>query len=358
MIELKNLGLELVGKEIFSDLNLKVERGEKIGIIGGEGSGKSSLLDIIAGRLIQTEGEVKVDGEVLTVTGSISADFSEVRFAEMSAIEKLKRTLRGLNDAEIILLLDEPTKNLDADGIEWLINFLREKKDLTAIIVSGDRYFLNSTCKEIIRLGNFFVDIKNFPCEETENFEPDDLTAPVVLEVEKLLKVRDGETLFKHINFTVRKGQKIAFVGKNKNGKSKLMKSLVTAAQNPNSNGGIEHGEIKFSSGVKVAYMPQVFSSQTAKTEISKLQNSGANFLFLDSPTSCLDLPMIESLEKGLKNFKGNVIFIDDDRTFINSIANRIMDIAPSGTVDRICSYEDFLKNETVLQQIKEKYNG
>ena len=358
MVEIKNLGLELIGREIFSDLNLKMERGDKIGIIGGEGSGKSSLLDIIAGRLMQTEGEVKVNGEVFTVTGSISTDFSEVRFAEMSAIEKLKRTLRGLNDEEIVLLLDEPTKNLDSDGIEWLINFLNERKNLTAIIVSGDRYFLNSTCKDIIRLGNFFVDIKNFPCGETENFEAEDLTSPAVLEVERLLKVRDGETLFKHINFTVRKGQKIAFVGKNKIGKSRLIKILVSAAQNPNSNGGVEHGEIKFASGVKVAYMPRVYSGQAARTEISKLQNSNANFLFLDSPTACLDLPMIESLEKGLKNFKGNIIFTDDDRTFINSIANRIMDIAPTGTVDRISTYEDFLKNETVRLQIKEKYNN
>ena len=358
MIEIKNLGLQLVGRNIFSDLNLKMERGDKVGIIGGEGSGKTSLLDIIAGRLMQTEGDLKVDGEVFTVTGGISADFSEVRFAEMTAIEKLKRTLRGLNDEEIILLLDEPTKNLDADGVEWLINFLNDRKNLTAMIASSDRYFLKSVCGEnIIRLGNFFIDIINFPCAETEIFSASDLTSPAVLEVEKLLKVRDGETIFKHINFTIRKGQKIAFVGRNKIGKSRLIKILFSAAQNPNSNGGIEHGEIKFASGVRAAYMPRVYSAQAAKAEISKLQNSNANFLFLDSPTACLDLPMTEALETGLKKFKGNIIFMDDDRTFVNAIANRIMDIAPTGTVDRICSYEDFLKNETVLQQIKEKYN-
>ena len=357
MIEIKDLELELVGRKIFSGLNLKMERGEKVGIVGGEGSGKTSLLDIIAGRLLQTSGDVKVEGEVFTVTGGIFADFSEVRMAEMTAIEKLKRTLRGLKDDEIILLLDEPTKNLESDGVEWLINFLRERKNLTTIIASSDRYFLNSTCKNIIRLGNFFIDIINFPCDETEKFSADDLTAPVVLEVEKLLKVRDGETIFKHINFTVRKGQKIAFVGRNKIGKSRLMKSLLTAARDPKSNGGIEHGEIKFSQGVRVAYMPRVYSGKAAKAEISKLQNSNANFLFLENPTACLDLPMIEALETGLKKFQGNIILIDDDRNFINAIANRIMDIAPTGTVDRISSYEDFLKNETVRQQIKEKYN-
>lgn len=356
MIEIKNLGLELVGRKIFSDLNLKMERGDKVGIVGGEGSGKTSLLDIIAGRLLQTSGEVKVTGEVFTVTGGISADFSEVRMAEMTAIEKLKRLLRGLKDDEIILLLDEPTKNLESDGVEWLIKFLNERKNLTTIIASSDRYFLNSTCKNIIRLGNFFIDIINFPCEE-EKFAADDLTAPIVLEVEKLMKVRDGETIFKHVNFTIRKGQKIAFVGRNKIGKSRLMKSLLTAARDPKSNGGIEHGEIKFAQGVRVAYMPRVYSGKAAKAEIEKLQNSNANFLFLENPTACLDLPMIEALETGLKKFQGNIILIDDDRNFINAIANRIMDIAPTGTVDRISSYEDFLKNETVRQQIKEKYN-
>jgi len=357
LVEIKDLGLELVGRKIFSGLNLKMERGEKVGIVGGEGSGKTSLLDIIAGRLMQTSGEVKVDGEVFTVTGGIFTDFSEVRMAEMTAIEKLKRTLRGFKDDEIILLLDEPTKNLESDGVEWLINFLNERKNLTTIIASSDRYFLNSTCKNIIRLGNFFIDIINFPCAETEKFLPDDLTAPIVLEVEKLLKVRDGETIFKHINFTIRKGQKIAFVGRNKIGKSQLMKTLLTAARNPNSNGGIEHGEIKFATGVRVANMPRVYSGKAAKAEISKLQDSDANFLFLENPTACLDLPMIEALETGLKKFQGNIILIDDDRNFINAICNRIMDIAPSGTVDRISSYEDFLKNETVRQQIKEKYN-
>ena len=357
MVEIKNLGLQLVQKEIFSGVNLTMKRGDKVGIIGGEGSGKSSLLDIIAGRLLPTSGEIKVSGEVFTVTGNIYADFSELRMAEMSAIDKLKRTLRGLKEDEIILLLDEPTKNLESDGVEWLINFLNDKNNLTAIIAGSDRYFLNSTCKNIIRLGNFDVGEINFPCAETEKFSANDLDAPIVLEVERLLKTRDGETLFKHINFTIRKGQKIAFVGRNKVGKARLLKTLLKAFEDKDSNGGAQRGEIKFAEDVKVAYMPKVYSSAAAKAELKKLQDSGANFLILDYPTSCLDLPMIETLERGLKNFSGTIIFTDEDRTFINSIANRIMDIAPSGTVDRIATYEDFLANETVKQQIHEKYN-
>lgn len=356
MIKVKNLSWQIGEKKIFSDLNFEVLPGETIGIVGGEGSGKSSLLDIISGRLLPTSGEVKISGDIETVTGNISADFSELRLAEMSAIEKLKRRLRGMDKREIILLLDEPTKNLDADGVEWLIDFLNAQKNLSTVIVSSDRYFLNSTCKNTIQLGNFDVEEINFGGEE--NFsqnEPDDWTLPKVLEVEELRKIRDGETLFKHINFTIRRGQKIAFVGQNKLGKARLLKSLWRASQGETSNG--VRGEINFSADVKLAYMPKVFSSAAAKIEIENLQKSGANFLLLDNPTICLDLPMILALEQALKKFSGTIIFADEDRVFTQNIANRIMDIAPSGTVDRICSYEDFLANEVVKMQISEKYS-
>lgn len=358
MIKVKNLTWQIGEKKIFSDLNFEVLPGEKIGIIGGEGSGKSSLLDIISGRLLPTFGEVKISGDVETVTGNISADFSELRLAEMSAIEKLKRRMHGMDKREIILLLDEPTKNLDADGIEWLINFLNAQKNLSTVIVSSDRYFLNSTCKKTIKLGNFDVEEINFGGEKNfSEIEPDDWTLPKVLEVESLMKIRDGETLFKHINFTIRRGQKVAFVGQNKIGKSRLLKTLWKAFQDKNSNGGAIRGEIHFSDDVKLAYMPKVFSSAAAKLEIENLQKSGANFLLLDNPTICLDLPMILAFEKALKNFSGTIIFSDEDRAFTQNIANRIMDIAPSGTVDRISDYENFLANATVQQQISEKYS-
>lgn len=350
LIEIKNLGLQLGQKEIFSELNLEVRKGEKVGITGGEGAGKSSLLDILAGRLIQTAGEVKVSGEILSVAGNISADFSELRMAEMSALEKLKRTLRGLNDSEIILLLDEPTKNLDAEGIEWLINFLLERQNLTAVIVSNDRYFLKRTCPKIIRLGNIQAQKINLNCEPLPQNS-------AVLEVNSLLKVRAGETLFKHVGFTIRQGQKVALVGKNNLGRSKLLKTLYTAWETGDSSGGAERGKIQFADGVKVAYLPRVYSSATAKVELENLQKSGANLLLLDTPTICLDLPNIEEFERALQNFQGTIIFSEEDRAFLENIANRIIDVAPSGTVDRIATYEEFLANETVKQQIKEKYN-
>ena len=354
MIQIKNLELKLGKREIFSGFNLEIGRGEKVGIIGGEGAGKSTLLDILSGILQPTAGELKLSGEVLSVNGSVYADFSELRMAEMSAIEKLKRALRDLND-EIILLLDEPTKNLDADGIEWLINFLCGHETLTCIIVSSDRYFLQETCSRTIQLGSEQVEPIRIDCAPLLPPTPSG-AVPIVLEANGLLKNRDGEPIFKDVSFTIRQGQKVAFVGRNELGKTKLLKALATAYQNQDETGGCLHGKINFSHGVKVFYMPRVYTGTAAKIEFDKLAFGTANFLLLDNPTANLDLPTIEALEKSLVDFPGTLIFVDEDRTFIQAIADRIMDITPQGTVDRISDYDNFLANETVRLQIKEKY--
>ena len=356
MIRVKDMELTLGKRKIFSNFNLEVERGEKVAVVGGEGAGKTTLLDILAKRILPTAGELKISGEVQSVNGSVYADFSELRMAEMSAIEKLKRALRGLNDEEIILLLDEPTKNLDADGIEWLINFLRDHKNLTCVLVSSDRYFLQQTCSRTIYLGEMQTEPIKIDCAQLLPPTPSG-AVPIVLEANNLLKIRDGEPLFKDVSFTIRQGQKIAFVGQNERGKSKLIKTLATAYQNQD-NGGCLRGSIKFSDEVKVFSMPRVYTGAAAKIEFDKLAFGTSNFLLLDNPTACLDLPTIEALEKSLIDFPGTIIFVDEDRAFIRAIADRIMDITPQGTVDRISSYDDFLANETVKLQIKEKYKS
>ena len=355
MVRIKDLELKLGKRNIFSGFNLEIGRGEKVGVIGGEGSGKSTLLDIISGVLKPTVGELKVSGEVLIVNGSVYADFSELRMAEMSPIEKLKRALHGLNDEEIILLLDEPTKNLDADGIEWLINFLHEHETLTTVVVSSDRYFLQKTCSRTILLGEEQIEPIRIDCAELLPPTPSG-AVPIVLEANALLKNRDGEPRFKDVSFTIRQGQKVAFVGKNDLGKSKLLKTLASAYQNRDETGGCAHGRIHFADGVKIFYIPRVYTGAAAKIEFDKLAFGTANFLLLDNPTANLDLPTIEALEKSLIDFPGTIIFVDEDRAFIQAIANRIMDITPQGTVDRISTYEEFLANETVKLQIKEKY--
>lgn len=356
MIELKDLTLQLGTRTIFDKLNFKAERGDRIGIIGGEGAGKSTLLDLIAGRVLPTEGTIEVGGEVVTINRDIYADFSEIRLAEMSAAEKFKMMLlRALKDknspADKILLLDEPTKNLSSDDVEWLIDILAQAAALTVVVASNDRYFLKRVCNRTMTLGtssveNLKLSSGSFSVDGDQS-EKKSTGAPI-LNVERLLKIVDGEPVFQRVSFTIRQGQKVALVGKNEIGKSKLIKVLGA---------GIDvKGKVKFATGVRRAYMPRVFSSAAAKAELFKLKSSDANLLIMDNPTSCLDLPTIMALERALVEFDGTVIFADSDREFIQAIANRIIDVTPDGIVDRLSTYDDFLNNYSVRRQIAEKY--
>ena len=206
----------------------------------------------------------------------------------------------------------------------------------------------------MIQLGSTQVEPITIKCAELLPKTPSG-AVPIVLEAENLLKNRDGEPLFADVSFTLRQGQKVAFVGRNELGKSKLLKALAISFDGDET-GGCLRGRINFSDDVKVFYMPRVYSPAAAKAELDKLAFGTANFLLLDNPTACLDLPTIEALEKSLVEFPGTIVFVDEDRAFVEAIANRIMDIAPQGTVDRIATYEEFLANETVRLQIKEKY--
>ena len=89
---------------------------------------------------------------------------------------------------------------------------------------------------------------------------------------------------------------------------------------------------------------------------LSRMMLSGANVLLLDEPTNHLDLESITALNNGLIAFPGTALFASHDHQFVQTIANRIIDITPDGVVDRVTTYDEFLANETVQQQIAAKY--
>ncbi|MBQ1913857.1 MAG: ATP-binding cassette domain-containing protein, partial [Selenomonadaceae bacterium] len=89
---------------------------------------------------------------------------------------------------------------------------------------------------------------------------------------------------------------------------------------------------------------------------LSRMMLSGANVLLMDEPTNHLDLESITALNNGLISFDGTALFVSHDYEFVQTIANRIIDITPDGVVDRMSTYEEFLSNETVKQQLAEKY--
>jgi ATPase subunit of ABC transporter with duplicated ATPase domains len=83
---------------------------------------------------------------------------------------------------------------------------------------------------------------------------------------------------------------------------------------------------------------------------LSKLMLSGANVLIFDEPTNHLDLEAITSLNEGLINFPGVVLFNSHDHEFVSSIANRIVEITPNGIIDRMMNFDDYLTDEHVKE--------
>ena len=91
---------------------------------------------------------------------------------------------------------------------------------------------------------------------------------------------------------------------------------------------------------------------------LSKLMLSGANCITMDDPTNHLDLEAIQSLNEGLIAFSGVLLFSSHDHEFIQSIANRIVEITPNGVIDRMMSFDDYISDDTISEQRKKLYEG
>ena len=91
---------------------------------------------------------------------------------------------------------------------------------------------------------------------------------------------------------------------------------------------------------------------------LSKMMLSGANVLILDDPTGHLDLESITSLNNGLMDFAGSVVFASHDHQFINTIANRVIEFTPGGIIDRRMTFEEYLENGSVAELRDKLYGG
>ncbi|MBO6305610.1 MAG: ATP-binding cassette domain-containing protein, partial [Selenomonadaceae bacterium] len=89
---------------------------------------------------------------------------------------------------------------------------------------------------------------------------------------------------------------------------------------------------------------------------LSKMMLSGANVLLMDEPTNHLDLESITALNNGLISFSGTLLFTSHDYEFVDTIANRIIEITPKGVVDRMSTYTEFLESDTVKEQLAKAY--
>jgi len=229
-------------------------------------------------------------------------------------------------------------------------------------------------------------------------FKPDREAGDQLLTVEGISKTIDGEKLLDDVSFTLKKGDKVAFVGPNGPAKTILFKILagemeadagsfkwgVTTTQSylPVDNSAFfdginlslvdwlrQYSEDQDESFVRGFLGRMLFSGEESLKQasvlsggekvrcmLSRMMLSGANVLLLDEPTNHLDLESITALNDGLIAFTGTLLFVSHDHEFIQTIANRIIEITPSGVVDRAMTYDEYLENDTVKQQLAEKY--
>lgn len=219
-----------------------------------------------------------------------------------------------------------------------------------------------------------------------------------ILLVDGISKTIDGVKILDKITFTVNKGDKIVVLSNNELARTTLFRILMgeiepdegtfswgvttTRAYLPNDNSdyfnGVELslvdwlrqyskeqdntfirgflGKMLFS-GEEAMKMAHVLSGgEKVRCMLSKMMLSGANVLILDEPTNHLDLESITAVNDGLIAFKGTVLFASHDHSFIETVANRILEITPKGLVDRMMDFDEFLANDELQAQIKAMY--
>lgn len=117
-------------------------------------------------------------------------------------------------------------------------------------------------------------------------------------------------------------------------------------------------GRMLFSGEESLKKASVLSGGEKVRCMLSKMMLSGANVLLLDEPTNHLDLESIESLNNGLIDFKGPVLFTSHDHQFVQTIANRVIEITPAGILDKLMTYDEYLTDARVKAQREELYEA
>jgi ATPase subunit of ABC transporter with duplicated ATPase domains len=248
---------------------------------------------------------------------------------------------------------------------------------------------------EKMDLENITVTGRKFPYVA---FKPSRDIGNNVLWIEKLSLSSGGEEILKDFSLLVNRGDKIAFVGIEHGAKSALF-DIITGERKADS-GDYYWGQTTafsyfprensawFNSGLSITdwlkqYSPNqddtyvrgflgrmLFSGDEAlkpvnvlsggervRCMLARMMLSGANVLIMDEPTNHLDLEAITALNNGLAEFTGVIFFNSHDHEFVNSIANRIIEIVPTGAIDRMMGFDDYLSDDSVKALRAEAYH-
>ena len=218
-----------------------------------------------------------------------------------------------------------------------------------------------------------------------------------ILEVNDLKAVtEDGTVLFDNVSFTVEKGDKVVFLSHDPRAMTALFEIIngnrepqagtynwgitITTAYLPLDNTEFFHSELNLVdwlsqygegnevyfkaflgrmlfSGEEVLKKVNVLSGgEKMRCMIARMQLKNANCLILDTPTNHLDLESIQAFNNNLKLFKGNILFSSHDHEFIETVANRIIELTPNGTIDKLMDYDDYISSDSIKEQKAKMY--
>ncbi|WP_314818040.1 ATP-binding cassette domain-containing protein [Capnocytophaga gingivalis] len=400
------------------------------------------------------------DAAALLSNLGISEDMHYTLMSEMDGKLKVRVLLaQALFGNPDVLIMDEPTNDLDFETIGWLENFLANY-DNTVIVVSHDRHFLDAVCTHISDIdfgkinhfsGNYTFwyessqlaarqraqqnkkaeekakELQEFIARFSANvakskqatsrkkmleklnieeikpssrrypaiiFDRDREAGDQILHVENLAASIDGQVLFKNVDINLAKDDKVAVISKD---------SRATTAFYEILNGNLKPDTGTFAWGITTSqsYLPVDNSDfftqdlslvdwlrQWAKTEeereevyvrgflgkmlfsgeealknckvlsggekvrcmLSRMMMLRANVLMLNEPTNHLDLESITAFNNSLKNFKGTVLFTTHDHEFSQTVANRIIELTPSGIIDRYMTFDEYMDDKNIQE--------
>lgn len=404
------------------------------------------------------------DAAALLSNLGISEDMHYTLMSEMDGKLKVRVLLaQALFGNPDVLIMDEPTNDLDFETIGWLENFLANY-DNTVIVVSHDRHFLDAVCTHISDIdfgkinhfsGNYTFwyessqlaarqraqqnkkaeekakELQEFIARFSANvakskqatsrkkmleklnieeikpssrrypaiiFERDREAGDQILHVENLSASVDGQVLFQNVDINLAKDDKVAVISKDSRATTAFYEIL-------NNNLKPDAGTFVWGITTSQSYLPVDNSDfftqdlslvdwlrQWAKTEedreevyvrgflgkmlfsgeealknckvlsggekvrcmLSRMMMLRANVLMLNEPTNHLDLESITAFNNSLKNFKGTVLFTTHDHEFSQTVANRIIELTPSGIIDRYMTFDEYMDDKNI-QELREK---
>ena len=364
-----------------------------------------------------------------------------------------------------VLIMDEPTNDLDYETISWLENFLANY-DNCVIVVSHDRHFLDAVCTHISDIdfgkinhysGNYSFwyessqlaarqrSQQNKKAEEKKKeleefirrfsanvakskqatsrkkmidklniseikpssrrypaiiFEREREAGDQILNVEGLSASLEGDTLFQDVHINLAKGDKVVVFSKDSrattafyeilNGKQKAEAGTynwgVTTNQSYLPLDNSEYFNNKLSlvdwlrqwatteeereevyirgflgkmifSGEEALKKADVLSGgEKVRCMLSRMMMMRANVLMLDEPTNHLDLESITAFNNSLKNFKGTILFTTHDHEFAQTVANRVIELTPSGVIDRYMTFDEYMSDKKIKEQREKMY--